>query len=244
MPLGAVFGFWWETPEVSSGASRDFLKVVTEGDGFPLYGNAKREVWNYLFAMTQSRVQPRHGLISEPASRANIYLPEWQSAGLESGKFFPQTQGGLADPYASDDVYNDVPPVDGKIASAGLDYAAELDRPGSEWQKHPVSSGQNLPITWSFHAPHKTRRWNYFITREGWDPTAPLSRAQFEPRPFHQVQLNGQPYWAADDLLPENPTRHELTLPRRQGYHVLLSVWEVADTAKGFYQVIDLEFTG
>ncbi|CAO5177742.1 Chitin-binding protein [Frankia sp. AiPs1] len=194
--------------------------------------------------MTQSKVQPRHGLVSEPASRASIYLAGWQSAGLESGKFFPATQGGQADPFAPDDVRNDAPPPDGKIASAGLDYAVELDLPRSDWQKHTVAAGQPLPITWSFHAPHKTRRWNYFITREDWNPNIPLSRAQFEPQPFHQVQNSAQPYWASDDLVPENPTRHEVVLPQRQGYHVLLSVWEVADTAKGFYQVIDLEFTG
>lgn len=193
--------------------------------------------------MTQSRVAPRHGLVSDPASRASIYLEEWQSAGLESGKFFPATQSGLKDQYAPDDVYNDTPPADGKIASAGQENAAELDRPGSDWQKHSVQSGQQLTVTWGFHAPHKTRRWNYFITREDWDPKAPLSRAQFESQPIHQVQNSGQPYWEADDLIPADPTLHTIMLPRRQGYHVLLGVWEVADTSKAFYQVIDLNFT-
>lgn len=194
--------------------------------------------------MTQSKVAPRHGLVSNPASRADIHLAEWQAAGLESGKFFPRTEGGVPDPSAPDDVPNDVPPADGKIASAGQDFAAELDRPGSDWQKHNVTAGQEFSLTWSFHAPHKTRRWNYFLTRQDWDPAKPLSRAQFEPEPFHQVQNEGQPYWSADGLIPENPTEHSFTLPRRQGYQVLLSVWEVADTGKAFYQVIDLDFTG
>ncbi|CUU57612.1 chitin-binding protein [Parafrankia irregularis] len=194
--------------------------------------------------MTQSKVAPRHGTISEPASRANIYLQEWQANGLESGKFFPATEGGLNDPFAPDDIPSDPPPVDGKIASAGQDFAAELDRPGSDWQKHPVGSGQQLSITWTFRAPHRTRRWNYFLTRQDWDPSMPLSRAQFESDPVAQFQNTGQPYWSAEDLEPENPTRHTFTLPPRQGYHVLLSVWEVADTPKGFYQVIDLDFTG
>ncbi|WP_261556989.1 lytic polysaccharide monooxygenase [Frankia tisae] len=70
------------------------------------------------------------------------------------------------------------------------------------------------------------------------------SARRFEPQPIHQVQNNGQPYWWAGDLVPDNPTRHTIMLPQRQGYHVLLSVWEVADAAKGFYQIIDLDFTG
>ncbi|WP_260334510.1 lytic polysaccharide monooxygenase [Streptomyces beigongshangae] len=30
---------------------------------------------------------------------------------------------------------------------------------------------------------------------------------------------------------------------RRAGHHVLLAVWEVADTGHAFYQVIDLQFS-
>jgi chitin-binding protein len=185
----------------------------------------------------------RHGLVSEPASRGAIYLQEWQAAGLEAGKFFPATEAGRPDPLAPDDIVNAQPPADGRIASAGQAYAASLDEPRSDWRTHPVSSGQQFSITWTYHAAHKTRRWNYFLTRDGWNPQAPLSRAQFEPEPFHSVQLSGQPYWAADDLIPPDPTRHTMTLPRRQRRQVLLAVWEVADTGNAFYQVIDLEFS-
>jgi chitin-binding protein len=136
------------------------------------------------------------------------------------------------------------PPQDGRIASAGHDFAAILDETGCDWKKHQVSSGQDLEITWSYHAPHKTRRWNYFLTQADWDPSQPLARDQFEQQPVHTVQLSGQPFWAADDLLPPNPTTHTVRLPRRlPGHQVLLAVWEVADTGNAIYQVIDLDFT-
>ncbi|PDP89524.1 chitin-binding protein [Glycomyces fuscus] len=189
------------------------------------------------------KTEPRHGLITEPRSRAQIYLQEWQAAGLEAGKFFPAAQAGMSDPYASTDVPNAEPPADGRIASAGKEFAAALDEPRGDWSKHPVASGQELTLTWSYHAPHKTRRWNYFLTRPGWDPQAPLTRAQFDAEPFHTVQLSGEPYWSSDDLVPANPTTHTMRLPERSpGHHVLLSVWEVADTGYAFYQVIDLDF--
>ncbi|MGW1496939.1 lytic polysaccharide monooxygenase auxiliary activity family 9 protein, partial [Streptomyces sp. NPDC002402] len=123
---------------------------------------------------------------------------------------------------------------------------AKLDEPDSrqDWHKHPVAAGKALDITWNYHAPHKTRRWNYFLTKSDWDPAAPLTRAQFDLEPIATYQNTGQPYWSAEDLVPEDPTVHSVALPRdREGYHVLLSVWEVADTGNAFYQVIDLNIT-
>lgn len=186
---------------------------------------------------------PMHGAVSSPPSRGHLYLENWQANGLEAGKFFPATTAGRPDPFAPDDVVNAQPPADGKIASAGKDFAASLDEVGTDWKKHPVTSGQNLDITWGFHAEHKTRRFNYFLTKNGWNPEQPLTRAQFETEPFHSVQLPEQPYWE-HPLSPGNPTTHTLPLPRRSpGHQVLLAVWEVADTGHAFYQVIDLQYT-
>ncbi len=186
--------------------------------------------------------QVRHGVVVNPPSRAHIYLAEDAAACLEAGKFFPAGEGGLNDPYASDDARNVQPPPDGRIASAGKDFAVKLDAPDSvqHWEKHRVAAGQALKVTWSYHAEHKTRRWNYFLTKDGWNPSAPLTRAQFDRSPFATFQHEGRPYWQAD-LVPSNPTTHNLALPgNRRGYHVLLAVWEVADTSNAFYQVIDL----
>ncbi|MET8019208.1 lytic polysaccharide monooxygenase auxiliary activity family 9 protein [Streptomyces decoyicus] len=190
--------------------------------------------------------EARHGTVTRPESRAQLHLADWQAAGLEAGKFFPATESGLTDAYAPDDVANFEPPQDGRIASAGKDFAAKLDEPDAQqdWHKHPVSAGKALDITWNYHAEHKTRRWNYFLTKSGWDPGARLTRAQFDLEPIATYQNSGQPYWSAGDLLPENPTVHSITLPGdRHGYHVLLSVWEVADTGNAFYQVIDLNIS-
>ncbi|MFF1874873.1 lytic polysaccharide monooxygenase auxiliary activity family 9 protein [Kitasatospora herbaricolor] len=189
-------------------------------------------------------MQLKHGSVSSPPSRAQLYLENMEANGLESGKFFPETRAGLRDPFAPDDVPNVQPPADGKIASAGQPHAAMLDETGRDWKKHQVAAGQNLDITWAFSMPHKTRRFNYFLTKSDWNPHQPLGRDQFEPKPVHSVQLTTQPYWdaAAGDLIPANPTTHTVRLPQRTGHQVLLAVWEVADTGNAFYQVIDLDF--
>ncbi|MCP1518311.1 chitin-binding protein [Pseudomonas migulae] len=193
-------------------------------------------------------ISPMHGHVPSPASRAYF---AWKAGKLdvgalnqlESGKHFPATVGGLEDPFAPQDVPSAVPPKDDKIASAGHPAAAFLDKPGDDWEKHPVQSGDTLAVSWGFSARHSTRRWNYFLTKPDWNSALPLSRAQFEATPFHMVENKQQPYWDhREDMLPPDPTLHHLLLPTRVGYHVLLGVWEVAETGAAFYQVIDLLF--
>lgn len=194
-------------------------------------------------------ITPAHGGIATPKSRA-FYAEERGliegnlQYGIESGKFFPETKGGLADPYAKDDVHNIPPPVDGKIASGERPAAAYLDKTDVDWDKHEVTSGASLDFIWQFSARHKYRRFNYFITKSGWEHTEPLSRAQFEAEPFATFLNERQPYWGFSDeeMWPADPTVHKLQLPERLGYHVLLGVWEIAETDKAFYQVVDLNF--
>jgi len=202
--------------------------------------------------ISKKKVQPtlRHGHMFSPKSRAYFAWEEGkmntgQLNQREAGKFFPQIASGLRDILASDDQANALPPPDGKIASANQGDCAFLDEPGRHWTKHEVESHQLLTVSWYYTAAHLTRRWNYFITRPDWNPELPLSRDQFESEPFWQVQLSEQPFWShGGALTPPNPTVHDVMLPERSGYHVLLAVWEVADTGNAFYQVIDLDFVG
>lgn len=202
--------------------------------------------------MTGTNATPtlRHGHIATPASRAYF---AWQEGKLnagqlnqrEAGKFFPATQAGLSDAVAPTDSPNAVPPRDGEIASANQGDGRFLDEPGTHWKKHTVTAGEVMKFTWTYTAPHSTRRYNYFITREDWNPNLPLSRAQFESTPFFKAEFSEQPFWSYGSVLrPTGPTTHEVQLPQRSGYHVLLAVWEVADTGNAFYQVIDLDFIG
>ncbi|MGE4800119.1 lytic polysaccharide monooxygenase [Yersinia hibernica] len=202
--------------------------------------------------ITEKKKSPnlRHGHVFSPKSRAYFAWEKGQiDTGMlnqrEAGKFFPALVSGLADTLAATDTLSSLPPRDGEIASANQMNGNMLDQPGTHWEKHNVESSQLLPISWSYSAQHATRRWNYFITRKDWDPNLPLSRAQFEDTPFYQVQLSEQPFWEYGAALnPPNPTEHKIMLPERVGYHVILAVWEVANTGNAFYHVIDLNFVG
>lgn len=181
--------------------------------------------------------------VTSPRTRASVaQLPDQVAREPEAGKFFHLTYGGESDPDVPSDVVNGTPPVDGKIASAGNPKAAVLDAAGTQWEKKDVRPGAPLSVTWEcVHRP-KVRRWVYFLTKQGWDPAKPLARAQFEAQPFYKVENLQQPFWDVAGLEASSPTVHEVLLPSREGYHVLLAVAEMADTGMAFYQVIDLSF--
>ncbi|CRL45656.1 GlcNAc-binding protein A precursor [Sodalis glossinidius str. 'morsitans'] len=196
---------------------------------------------NKELIMNKADISTLHGQIANPESRA-AKTHQWWANALESGKFFPEIQSGLSDKYAPTDIPNQKPPEDGKIASAGLAGAEKLDEYGeNRWEKNEIKSGAIIDFTWTYTAVHRTRRWNYFITKDNWKPNEPLSRAQFEKEPFFMVQNDKQPYWE-HDLMPNNPTIHKVKMPNKKGYHIILGVWEIADTGNAFYQVVDVNF--
>ena len=127
-------------------------------------------------------------------------------------------------------------PKDGAIASAGRDGQWSLlnEQTPTRWKKVAMTSGSNT-FQWNFKAVHRTKDYKYYITKQGWDSTQPLSRSAFDLAPFCQVQGN--------NALPNQQENHHCTVPNRTGYQVILGVWDVSDTAASFYNVIDAEFS-
>ena len=81
---------------------------------------------------------------------------------------------------------------------------------------------------------HRTTKWHYYITKPGWNPNEPLNRASFEK--IAEVSHDG--------TLPVVGDTHSITIPEdRIGYHVILAVWDIADTQNAFYNVIDANIT-
>lgn len=127
-------------------------------------------------------------------------------------------------------------PADGRIASAGDAKWSNLDAQSPErWVEHEVDAGQTLNIGWHYTAPHKSAQWHYYITKTGWDQNAPLNRGELQP--LTVVKHDGS-------AAPQN-TAHKVKLPAdHTGDHVILAVWDVADTTNAFYNVIDVHIDG
>ncbi|WP_339265802.1 lytic polysaccharide monooxygenase [Paenibacillus sp. FSL R5-0470] len=168
-----------------------------------------------------------HGYVEGPASRAAlcksgqntdcgpiVYEPQ----SLEAPKGFPAAG-----------------PADGKIASANGAFPKLDEQSATRWSKVNISAGQNT-FTWKLTAAHSTASWKYYITKPDWNPNAALTRDSFDLTPFYSVNYGGvQPPFTYSDTF---------NVPERSGYHVILAVWEVADTPNAFYNVIDVNFSG
>ena len=168
-----------------------------------------------------------HGYVNGPESRAYLCKVgvntdcggvQYEPQSLEYLKGFPQAG-----------------PADGQIASAGGQFGGLLDEQSADrWAKTDIVTGPML-VDWTYTAPHSTSKWHYYMTKQGWDPNSPLTRADLEL--ITEVQHDGS-------KASTNPD-HVIDVPAdRSGYHVILAVWDVADTVNAFYDVIDVNVIG
>ncbi|MFI8320839.1 lytic polysaccharide monooxygenase [Streptomyces sp. NPDC085529] len=169
-----------------------------------------------------------HGYTDSPISRQKLCANgtvtncgdiQWEPQSVEGPKGFPA--GG---------------PADGTICAGGNSRFAQLDDPrGGTWPTTRVTAGQSYTFRWQFTARHRTTDFRYYITRNGWNPAAKLTRAQLDPQPFLTVPYNSQQ--------PPSTLSHSGTLPAgKTGRHLILAVWTIADTANAFYACSDVQF--
>jgi predicted carbohydrate-binding protein with CBM5 and CBM33 domain len=132
--------------------------------------------------------------------------------------------------------FPDFGPPDEHLASAGHAAFDELDvQDPYRWMKTNVQTGP-FAISWHFTANHVSTGWQYFLTKQDWNPSAPISRSSFDLEPFCTVDGGGNK--------PPFDITHTCNLPARTGYQVILAVWTVGDTAAAFYNMNDVLFDG
>ena len=190
-------------------------------------GNRTKLVFGFLLAALSvaflASAASAHGYVESPKSRSYQCR---QTGGCGSVQYEPQSVEGP-------DRFPETGPADGQIASGGRRFG-ELDAQSeNRWPRQPMASGQNT-FTWHLTAPHRTADWRYFITKPGWDPNAPIARSAFDLQPF----------CTDGNSNPGTKESHSCNVPERSGYHLILAVWDVGDTANSFYQVIDAQFDG
>ncbi|MFE7758566.1 lytic polysaccharide monooxygenase [Streptomyces sp. NPDC057418] len=169
-----------------------------------------------------------HGYTDSPISRQKLCANgtvtgcgniQWEPQSVEGPKGFPAAG-----------------PADGKICAGGNGQFAQLDDPrGGNWPATKVTGGQGYSFRWQFTARHSTSDFRYYITKNGWNSTQPLTRAALESQPFMTVPYGNQQ--------PPATLTHQGTIPtQKSGKHIILAVWNVADTANAFYACSDVQF--
>ncbi|WP_089695525.1 lytic polysaccharide monooxygenase [Chryseobacterium culicis] len=177
-----------------------------------------------------------HGYVVSPASRG--YQGSLDKASLGYSTAFG-IYGSVINEPGSLEAPKGFPasgPADGKIASAngsiGGDTTLDIQT-ADRWKKTNITTGINSFI-WKYLAYHATAKWHYYMTKQGWDPNKPITRQDLEL--IGTIAHNGTP--------PQDNVSHQITVPaNRTGYHIILAVWDVADTTNAFYNVIDVNVT-
>eukprot|EP01061_Rhynchopus_euleeides_P012155 TRINITY_DN2177_c0_g1_i2.p1 TRINITY_DN2177_c0_g1~~TRINITY_DN2177_c0_g1_i2.p1 ORF type:complete len:291 (+),score=104.96 TRINITY_DN2177_c0_g1_i2:69-941(+) len=177
-----------------------------------------------------------HGLVKWPPSRSMWCSPKLAPEHTPDGKVQNSDCGSAK--YCPHCVENEdgLWPVDrytNTIASGELSKFAPLNEQSpTRWHKSAMRPGRNV-FTWFYTAPHGTRDWSYFITKVGWDQSKPLGTDTLEKKPFCYVHARYE--------TPPAEQGHECVVPHREGYHVIMAIWDVS-FGKTFYQAIDVEF--
>ncbi|WP_028545867.1 lytic polysaccharide monooxygenase [Paenibacillus taiwanensis] len=171
----------------------------------------------FAFADTASA----HGYIEGPASRA-LLCKQGENKSCGAVQYEPQSVEALGN-------FPEGGPKDGQITGGGI-FPELYEQSANRWSKVTMNGGKNT-ISWHLTAPHSTKEWKYYITKKDWDPSKPLKRADLE-----QIA-----YFDDGGKKPQTKVSHEVNVPKdRSGYHLILGVWEIADTPNAFYQVLDV----
>ncbi|WP_230381139.1 N-acetylglucosamine-binding protein GbpA [Pseudomonas guariconensis] len=134
-------------------------------------------------------------------------------------------------------------PKDGEIASGGVPLFKVLDEQSvNRWKLTPVLD-RKVAFDWFYTTGHRTTKWEYFITKTGWNPNEPLTRAAFESTPFCSVDGRGE--FATGGGGAGNgpaPEKHHCEIPAdRSGHHVILGLWTIHDTPAAFHNLVDVD---
>jgi len=121
---------------------------------------------------------------------------------------------------------------DGKLCSAGRSKYAALDMARNDWAATNVPSGGQFTFRYRVTAPHRGF-FEFFVTRNGYNPTQPLRWADLEATPFLRV----------DQPVAQNGF-YTVTgrLPAKSGRHLIYAIWQRTDSPEAFYSCSDVNF--
>ncbi|MFF3511392.1 lytic polysaccharide monooxygenase [Streptomyces sp. NPDC002573] len=180
-----------------------------------------------------------HGAPTDPVSRVFACSPE--GGGRQSTAACRAAIKANGAPFTAWDNLR-VPDVNGRdrqvipngrLCSGGLPAYRGLDLARADWPSTRLTPGAALTMTYSSTIPH-TGTFELYLTRQGYDPTKPLTWSDLPTKPFAEVK---------DPPLRNGGYRIRATLPAdRSGHQVLYTIWRNTSTTDTYYSCSDVVF--
>jgi predicted carbohydrate-binding protein with CBM5 and CBM33 domain len=119
---------------------------------------------------------------------------------------------------------------DGRLCSANRDKYAAFDTPSQDWRATKLEADPDGKYTfgWTSTAPHATKYYRIYLTKQGYEPSQPLAWDDLE-----LVHDSGPSAAAAGVTL-------RAELPARTGKQVLYTIWQRSDSTEAFYSCSDV----
>ncbi|GAA4675113.1 lytic polysaccharide monooxygenase auxiliary activity family 9 protein [Phytohabitans rumicis] len=122
---------------------------------------------------------------------------------------------------------------DGQLCSAGIDRYRGLDLARKDWPSTRLTAGAGLSFAYRGTIPHEGT-FRLYVTRDGYDPTAPLAWSDLETKPF---------LTAKDPSFTGGSYRFKGTLPAgKVGRHLIYTIWQNSSTPDTYYSCSDVVF--
>ncbi|NJQ06628.1 lytic polysaccharide monooxygenase auxiliary activity family 9 protein [Streptomyces lonarensis] len=124
-------------------------------------------------------------------------------------------------------------------ASGAFDFSG-FDLPRDDWPYTHVTAGDDYRFSYNVWA-HHPGSFHMYVTKDGFDPSQPLTWDDMEDEPFASVD---DPPWTGVGSI-EDEYYWTSTLPDdKEGRHIIYTVWERSDSPETFYSCSDVVFDG
>lgn len=126
---------------------------------------------------------------------------------------------------------------DGQLCGGGGSEFVGLNLARSDWEATTIAPNANGQYQFVYHAtaPHATKYFDFYVTKDGYDPTQPLTWNDLEAAPFCSIT----------SVTLKNG-RYNMTCPLPQGKsgkHVIYAIWQRSDSPEAFYACTDVVFS-
>ncbi|OHX12436.1 lytic polysaccharide monooxygenase [Chromobacterium sphagni] len=127
---------------------------------------------------------------------------------------------------------------DGTLCGGGKAEFKGFNLARRDWPSSAIvpDANGNFEFVYKASAPHSTKYFKFYVTKNGWNPDLPLKWSDLELF----GTFNGNPPLDANK-------RYKMTMKLPQGktgQHIIFNVWKRADSEEAFYSCSDVKFSG
>lgn len=125
---------------------------------------------------------------------------------------------------------------DGQLCNTGNDKFKGLDLARIDWPAQTIMADANGSYEFVYRAtaPYSTAYFEFYVTKDGYDPTQPLKWSDLEERPF-----------CTFDSVTLDNGRYQMTCPlpkNKSGRCIIYNIWQRDDSPEAFYACSDVLF--